>query len=62
MNLIKFEYNIYNNARKILKKYTNKTIANLFPEKSDLNFIDGDVHYMRNLFIWELSNSAKNKN
>ena len=42
---------IYNKARSILWKYTKIPIQDLYPIKSELNFIEGDKVYITNLFL-----------
>lgn len=42
--------NIYVQVRKLIKKYSGKSLIELFPEKSILNFISGDADYIQSLF------------
>ncbi len=49
MRKIRFE-NIYSRVRGLLSRYSEKTVIELFPEKSTLNFIDGNQDYITSLF------------
>jgi hypothetical protein len=42
---------IYNRARQILYKYTDKSVQDLSPVKSELNFVDADQSYIISLFL-----------
>jgi hypothetical protein len=54
MTLIKTKYigiRIYSETTTLILKYTHMTMENLFPRKSLLNFIHGDMKYTKNLFV-----------
>lgn len=44
---------LYCDAVKLIYKHTKARVDNLFPQKSDLNFIHGEIHYIESLFVGE---------